>query len=104
MSGVIHVDIQGQHYAVKSDLDPAYIMKLSTYVDERMRRAAVEVASADSVRVAVIAALNIADELFRARADGSSLQQDVLKRTTEIEQLLDAALNDTTPRMGVVNE
>ena len=67
-SRVVHVDIHGQRYAVRSELDPQYIGELASYLDEKMQMAALELTSADPLRVAVIAALNIVDELFRARA------------------------------------
>jgi len=68
MSKVVQVNIHGQGYAVRSDLDPQYINELAEFLDERMKAAARELSSADPLRVAVIAALNIADELHRARA------------------------------------
>jgi cell division protein ZapA len=93
MSGrVVHVDVQGQQYAVRSDLDPAYIAELANYVDRKMQMAAGELATSDGVRVAVICALNLADELFRSRAAGAGLERTVLDRTTEIERLVDTAL------------
>jgi len=93
MSGrVVHVDVQGTKYAVRSELEPAYIAELANYVDEKMQLAAGELTNADTVRVAVIAALNLADEVFRARAAGASVEQRVLDRTMAIERLVDAAL------------
>ena len=73
---VIHVDIHGQRYAVRSDLDPQYIGELAEFLDAKMRAAASELASADPLRIAVIAALNISDELFRARADSAGRRED----------------------------
>ena len=99
---VVHVVIHGQRYAVRSDLDPSYIADLSAYVDEKMRLAAKELQSGDPLRVAVIAALNVADELYRARADGSGIEGRYVKRTAEIERLVDAALGQVRAR--VVNE
>jgi cell division protein ZapA len=99
-SRVVHVNIQGQRYALRSDLDPAYISDLAGYVDEKMRQAANEIQSADSLRVAVVAALNVADELFRARADGSGVEDRVLARTAEIERLVDAALDGAADQAG----
>ena len=93
-SRVVQVDIHGQRYAVRSDLDPAYISELAAYLDEKMQLASRETQSADSLRVAVIAALNVADELFRARAEGSGIEGAVLARTAEIERLVDAVLAD----------
>ena len=57
-----------------------------------MRLAARELASADPLRVAVIAALNIADELFRAKRHADGAGGELLARAAEIEQLVDAVL------------
>ena len=45
-----------------------------------------------SLRISVIAALNLADELFRARSAGAGLESQVLARTADIERLVDAVL------------
>ncbi len=95
MSGrVVHIDVQGQKYAVRSELDPAYIAELANYVDQKMQLAAGELTNADAIRVAIIAALNIADEVFRARAAGAGLEQRVLDRAAQIERLVDVALGN----------
>jgi len=90
---VVTVEIHGQRYAVRSDLDQAYIAELATYVDQKMRLAADELSSADSLRIAVIAALNLADELYRARADGQGIEGQVHERTAALERLVDAVLS-----------
>jgi cell division protein ZapA len=90
---VVTVEIHGQRYAVRSDLDQAYIAELAAYLDQKMRLAADELSSADSLRVAIIAALNLADELFRARADGVGVEGRVLEKAAEIERLVDAVLS-----------
>jgi cell division protein ZapA len=96
-SRVIQIDVQGQHYAVRSELDPQYLAELAAYVDQKMRMAANELSSADSLRVAVIAALNLADELFRARRE--SPEGHLLARAADIERLVDRVLNaDTAPQ------
>ena len=89
-SRVVHVDIHGQRYAVRSDLDPSYISELAAYVDEKMQLAATEVQSGESMKVAVLAALNIADELFTSRMESGEARW--LSKTAEIERLVDAAL------------
>jgi len=90
---VVTVEIHGQRYAVKSDLDQAYIVELAAYLDQKMRLAAEELSSADSLRVAIIAALNLADELYRARADNAGVGDQVQDKTAELERLLDAVLS-----------
>jgi cell division protein ZapA len=99
---VVHVEIQGQRYAVRSELEPSYIAELAAYVDEKMRLAAIELQNTDPTRIAVIAALNVADELFRARADGSGFEGRLFQRTAEIERLVDTVLADA--RLRAVNE
>jgi cell division protein ZapA len=102
MSKVVHVDIHGQRYAVRSDLDPQYIAEIASFLDDRMRTAACELASADPLRIAVIAALNISDELHRARHDATSAEGRVAARAIEIERIVDAVLENA--RAHVVNE
>jgi cell division protein ZapA len=76
---------------VRSDLDQDYIAELATCLDKKMRLAADELSSADSLRIAIIAALNLADELYRARADRLA-DGRALEKAAEIERLVDAVL------------
>jgi cell division protein ZapA len=104
MSGrVVHVDVQGQKYAVRSELEPAYIAELANYVDQKMQLAAGELTTSDGIRVAVIAALNLADELFRVRAASAGLERHVFDRTAEIERLVDAALGQAAHTSRIEN-
>ena len=66
---VVPVVIQGQRYPVRSALEPSYVAELAAYVDEKMRIASDANNTTDSLRVAVLAALNLADEVFRHRAE-----------------------------------
>jgi len=99
---VVNVDIHGQRYAVRSELDAPYITQLAAYLDDKMRVAARELTSADPLRIAVVAALNLADELFRARHDSAGADGQLRARTAEIERLVDTILDEAKAR--VVNE
>ena len=89
---VIPVNIQGQQYPIRTALEPEYVARLAAFVDEKVRAAAESTANGDSLRLAVLAALNIADELFRCR-DATDLRHGQLaERTEEIERLLDRVL------------
>jgi cell division protein ZapA (FtsZ GTPase activity inhibitor) len=57
-----------------------------------MQLAARESPAGDTLKIAVLAALNIADECFRAREEGSARRNDLTARTRELERLLDLAL------------
>jgi cell division protein ZapA len=90
---VVPVTIHGQKYPVRSDLDPAYVARLASYVDERMRSASDAVPTGDPMRLAVLAALNIADELFRCRANTNERDGQLAERAGELERLLDRVLS-----------
>ncbi len=89
---VVPVVIQGQRYPVRSALDPQYVVELAAYVEEKMRTAAETGSANDTLRLAVLAALNIADEVFRCREAAASQSRAVADRARVIEQLVDAAL------------
>ena len=89
---VVPVDIHGQRYPIRSGLDPEYVARLATYVDEKMRTAAESTPTGDSLRLAVLAALNIADELFRCRDSTRARDGQLAARAEELERLLDRVL------------
>jgi cell division protein ZapA len=61
------VEIFGATYNVRGDGDPDYLTELAQFVDSRMREVAAQVATVDPMKIAILAALNIADEFFRYR-------------------------------------
>src|SRR5258708_31839357 len=65
MSNRIKVEIYGQSYTMAGDLDEGYVQELARYVDEKMSAVAAETQTVESVRVAVLAAMVIADELHK---------------------------------------
>lgn len=92
---VVSVQIHGQRYPIRSGLDQEYVARLAAYVDERIRIAADASPSGDSLRLAVLAALNIADELFRCRESSRQRTGELDNRWDELERLVDRML--TTP-------
>ena len=93
-SRVVHVEIHGQRYPIRSGLDAGYVTELAAYVDEKMRLAARECPAGDTLKIAVLAALNIADEFFRASHDARDGQDAMARRAEELERMLDLALRD----------
>ena len=90
--GLVPVQIFGQRYPIRSALDPQYVQELANYVDERMRAAADQSPAGDSLRLAVLAALNIADEAFRILDAEDGKPANVSARLAAIERLIDEAL------------
>src|SRR5712691_36033 len=89
---VIPVEIFGQRYPIRTTLDPDYVSRLASYVDEKMRAAGDATPSGDPLRLAVLAALNVADELFRCRESTRAKEGHLAERTEELERLLDRVL------------
>ena len=89
---VLSVEIHGQRYPIRSTLDQAYVARLASYVDEKMRVAADQTPTGDSVRLAVLTALNIADELFRCRDAARARSGELAERAGELERLVDRLL------------
>ena len=63
------VEIFGQTYNVRGEGDPDYLAELARFVDSRMREVADKVATADPAKIAILAALNIADEFSRFKKE-----------------------------------
>ena len=99
----IAVDIYDQVYHLRGT-DPAYIERLASIVDAKMRAVSAHGNTVDSLRVAVLAALNIADELCSARDRHDQIanlagslensQQSVRSRAGDLSHLLDELLED----------
>ena len=99
-SQAVSVDIYDQIYNLRGT-DPAYIERLAAIVDAKMRAVSAQGNTVDSLRVAVLAALNIADELCTARQRHDSLagslqnsQHSTRTRATTLAHMLDEVLED----------
>ncbi len=90
--GLVPVEIAGLRYAIRTELAPEYVARLAAYVDEKIRAAADLSPSGDPVRLAVLAALNVADELFRCRDAHLARTGQIAERAQELEQMIDSLL------------
>jgi len=86
------VVIYNQAYNLRSDHDPQYIQDLAEYVDARMNEIARATMTVDSLRVAILAALQVADELFQARKDKEKTEEEIAERSAKYAELLDQFL------------
>ncbi len=91
--GSVRVEIFDQAYSLRGS-DPEYIIKLAQYVDAKMRAVADQTHTVDTARLAVLAALNIADEyhLLKRNQDGGAVEY--LKRAHHLADALDEVLED----------
>jgi cell division protein ZapA len=88
----VRVVIYDQEYNMKGELDPEYIRKLAKYLDAKMRSIAGRSRTVDSLRVAVLAGLNMADEYHQLKAKYEAATQEVDGRIGECNQMLDEIL------------
>jgi cell division protein ZapA len=89
----VRVEIYDQAYNLRGT-DAEYIHKLAEYVDSKMRAVASQTATVDSLRLAVLAALNIADEYTVLKRKYDAIAGDITKRTTNLTDALDEVLRD----------
>jgi cell division protein ZapA len=88
----VRVEIYDQSYNLRGDLDEKYVTKLAATVDEKMRSVAGSTRAVDSLRIAVLAALNLADELHAAEARIAELEGALRKRAERCLTLVNQAL------------
>ncbi|MGH9670773.1 MAG: cell division protein ZapA [Terriglobales bacterium] len=89
----VRVEIYDQTYNLRGS-DPQYIKKLADYVDGKMRTVAQQTSTVDSLRLAVLAALNIADEYHILKRKYEDVAGDFDQRARELSGALDEALQD----------
>lgn len=88
------VTIYGQTYHLRGSDEPGYLVDLASFVDRRMREVVEATGTADSQRVAILAALNIADDYLQARSGSPGAVSDPRtdERLARMITLLDEAL------------
>jgi cell division protein ZapA len=91
----VRVNIYGEEYTVRSDGDEEYIREVSGYVDRKMREIAEKTSNKSPSRVAILAALNITDELFKERSQDHQDLSDIEKRASDIITMLDDKLSES---------
>jgi cell division protein ZapA len=90
----IRVEIYDQEYFMRGELDPEYIRRLAQYLDTKMRSIAERTHTVDSLRVAVLAALNIADEYHQVKAKYEAATQQLGRKVEECHAVLDRFLKE----------
>jgi len=95
MSNRVKVEIYGQSYTMSGDLDETYVKELARYVDEKMSAVAAATQTVDSVRVAVLAAMAIADELHTLRLEKGDRDEHLREHAKQCLTILERALKQT---------
>lgn len=88
----IKVNIYGQEYPIRSEAEVSYVQKVAEYVDRKMKEIGEKIPARTHGQLAVLAALNIADELFKEREDKEKKLSEVEEKTQSLIEWLDAKL------------
>jgi cell division protein ZapA len=91
----VKIDIYGQTYHIVGDLQPEYVEQLAEYVDRKMREVARSTGTVDSVRVAVLSALAIADELHALKQSRDDSRERLRERAERCLKLVERALQQS---------
>jgi len=89
----LQVNIFGSQYTIKGVAQPDYINELAAYVDSKMREITQNTATISSTKVAILAALNIADELHQAQREMKTDQNLLSQKADHIMSLINKELN-----------
>jgi len=90
---VVQIEVHGQHYPIRTELDSGYVQELADFVEARMALASKSSPSSDAVGLAILTALNITDEYFRARTALANRSGTLTARTEALEKIVDQALS-----------
>lgn len=90
----IRVVIYDQEYYMRGDLNQEYIQKLAQYVDGKMRSIAERTRTVDTLRIAILAALNVADEYHQIKARHEQMTHHMDQKVGEISDALEDILKN----------
>jgi cell division protein ZapA len=91
-SETVKIEIYDQSYNVNADQNEEYLKELAAFVDGKMRSVAEATKMVDSLKVAVLAALNIADEMFTLRQRQQDIEGPLRKRVEKCVAMVEKAL------------
>ena len=86
------VVIYNQTYTLRSTHDSEYIQELAEHVNKRMNEIARATMTVDSLRVAILAAIQIADEYYQSRREMKETEEEIAERSAKYAELLDQFL------------
>ncbi len=89
----VQVKIYDREYAFRTTGDPEKLQALCAGLDKRMREVVASAGAVDTLKVAVLAALSLADDLQRTREELKNLDESIGRRSLACVSILDRLLN-----------
>jgi cell division protein ZapA len=94
----VTVSIYGEDYPIRGEANSDYIVQVASYLDSKMREVAERNSNKSPAKVAILAALNITDELFQAKQASSSEVKKIEEKTQTILEWLESKLPSESAR------
>ena len=94
---VTRVNIFGREYTIRGAGSPAYIAEIAHYVDMKMRQMTDNATMASTAKVAIFAALNIADELYQKREQAQEHEDSLAGEVSHLTDRIEQVLAETVP-------
>ncbi len=91
----VKVIIHGQEYPIRARGEEEYVKRVARYVDEKMSTIQEQTAVNSTLRLAILTALNIADELFITRSEKERIISAIRKRARQISDFLGEGKEDS---------
>ncbi|MBN2039094.1 MAG: cell division protein ZapA [Spirochaetes bacterium] len=92
MESKVKVSIYGNEYSILGDAEPEYILKLAEYINKKMQEIGKTITSGNTTQIAILAALNIADEYFQLQDIKGDITGEMEKKTRALISMLDEGL------------
>lgn len=86
---LVEIKVFGQTYTVKSDAEEGHIQEVAQYVNEKMEEVLKKTRSVSSLNVAILTALNIADDLLKERERRISLLQEIEMKSRDLVERIE---------------
>jgi len=91
---LVEIKVFGQTYTVKTDAEEDYIQEVAKYVNEKMEEVLKKTKSVSSLNVAILTALNIADDLLREKEKRTALLREVEAKAKDLVEKIDIKIGD----------
>lgn len=89
----MRIEILGREYNVRSDEGEDRVKKIAEYVDQKIKEITADTKTLSTINVAILAALNIADDYFRAVEDQNHLTRTVKNKSGQLIAMIDSKIN-----------
>jgi len=92
MTKTIEVEVFGQRFSLQGEGDEAYFHELAEYVDAQMRTLAKQTRTSTPTKLAILAAINVTDQLFQQRRQGGEGESEMDRRAQLLLEAIDQHL------------